>query len=46
MYSEKLAILYLLKLRPENNENQKITIEIEKSNGEILSATSEQISWE
>jgi|SRR5690554_4049460 len=35
-----------LSIRPENNENQKITIEIEKSNGEILSATSEQISWE
>ncbi len=40
-----LGYMYL-SMRPENNENQKFTIEIEKSNGEILSSTSEQISWE
>ena len=32
--------------KPTLDSNHKITVEIEKSNGEVLSATSEQIVWE
>uniref|UniRef100_UPI000A7ECFB2 hypothetical protein n=1 Tax=Mangrovimonas sp. TPBH4 TaxID=1645914 RepID=UPI000A7ECFB2 len=40
-----LGYMYLT-IRPSNNEPLKIIIEIEKINGEILSATSELITWE
>jgi hypothetical protein len=40
-----LSNMYL-SMRPNNNESHKITIEIEKSNGEVLSSTTEEIIWE
>lgn len=40
-----IGYLYIY-LKPELDKTHKITIEIEKSNGEILSATSEEIIWE
>ena len=32
--------------RPADNMPQKLTIEVEKSNGEIYSDTSQEIVWE
>jgi len=37
---------FFISLKPETDKTHKITLEIEKSNGEILSATSEEITWE
>ncbi len=37
---------FFISLKPETDKTHKITIEIEKSNREILSATSEEITWE
>jgi hypothetical protein len=39
------SYMWIIK-RPDINKKHKLTIELEKSNGEILKATSEEIVWE